>query len=124
MDELVIREIKRNYWLNGMAELEDGDPLAGIENSEMVKKIHEVKSEYELWKCIRNYGGTFKYRNLYFANHPHFGCFVYIVKDRAYEFEHISFEKYERFKAWLERVFEIDAKTKTVEEFRKTYYNL
>jgi len=45
MDELVIREIKRNYWLNGTAEFEDGDPLAGIENSEMVVRIVGEKVE-------------------------------------------------------------------------------
>jgi hypothetical protein len=122
-DKKVLEEINKNYWLNGSAEAEEGDIFAGLENSEMINNITVVNNEYELWKCLKNYQGTFKFKNLYFANHYSYGCFVYIVKNgEVKEFEHITFSKYENFRGWIKKVLEINEKTKTVEDFYNTYY--
>jgi hypothetical protein len=123
-DEKVLELVRKNYWLSGMAEAEEGDPLAGLENAEMFAKVTPVEDPSELWKYIENYQGIFRYRNLYFANHTAYGCFVYIVKaGEAKEFEHITFEKYEDFKKWLFKVLSVNDGTDSVSEFYEKYYN-
>jgi hypothetical protein len=122
--EKVLREINRNYWLSGMADIVDGDPLAGLEDNEMINHITVAESIEELWSFLESYQGTFKYKNLYFANHIAYGCFVYIVKNgEVKEFEHISFEEYDRFRKWIQEVLEIDKATTTVSEFLKKYFS-
>jgi len=123
-DDEVLDLVRRNYWLSGDAEADEGDPLAGLENSNMFARITPVKTMQELWDHIRNYQGIFRYKNLYFANHMGYGCFVYIVKaGEAKEFENITFEKYDDFKRWLLRVLLINEETNTISEFCKRYYN-
>jgi hypothetical protein len=123
MDEKVLKLIDQNEWLNGMADLANGDPLAGFENREMMTKIVQVEDPETLWRYIQNYQGTFKYKGFYFANHMQYGCFVYVAKgSRVMEFENISFEKKERFLNWLKEIVEIYEKTNTVEEFHEEYF--
>jgi hypothetical protein len=123
-DDKVLDLVKRNYWLSGDAKADEGDPLAGLEDSSMFAEVTPVETPLELWSLIRNYQGIFRYRNLYFANHMDYGCFVYIVKaGEAKEFENITFEKYDKFEKWLTKVLLIDGETSTVSEFYKKYYS-
>lgn len=123
MDQEVLRLVSKNKWLNGYYDFMDGDPLEALEESEDFEDIVPVNNQQELWQKLRNYQGLYKYGNLYFANHMSYGCFVYIAKDRAEEFEHITFSDEKRFHEWLERVRQIDRNTKTVDEFLKVYFN-
>ena len=124
-EEKVLEEISRNYWLNGTAEIKEGDLFAGVENAEMLSNITEVKNAKELFRCIENYQGTFKYKNFYFANHSVYGCFVHIAKNgKVKQFEHISFSDVNNFLNWIKEIEEINNKTKTVEEFYKTYFKI
>jgi hypothetical protein len=124
-EEKVLEQINQNYWLNGTAEIKEGDLFAGVENAEMLSNITNVSDERELFKCIENYQGTFKYKNFYFANHSVYGCFVYIAKNgKVKQFEHISFSSMEHFLDWIREIEEVNNKTKTVEEFYKTYFKI
>jgi hypothetical protein len=123
MDQEVLRLVSKNKWLNGFYDFMDGDPLEALEESADFEAVIPVKSEHELWQKLRNYQGLYKFGNLYFANHMRYGCFVYIAKDRAEEFEHITFSDEKRFYEWLERVRQIDGDTKTVDEFLRVYFN-
>jgi len=124
-EEKVIELINQNYWLNGTAEIKEGDLFAGVENAEMLSNITEVENAVELFRYIENYQGTFKYKNFYFANHSTYGCFVYIAKNgKVKQFEHISIDNFERFLDWIKEIEEINNKTKTVEEFYKTYFKI
>jgi len=122
MDQEVLRLVRKNKWLNGYYDFMDGDPLEALEESGDFESVVPVNSQEELWQKLNNYQGLYRYDNLYFANHMSYGCFVYIVKDRAEEFEHITFSDEKRFYEWLERVRQIDSETKTVDEFLKTYF--
>ncbi|MCD6482870.1 MAG: hypothetical protein J7K83_01200 [Candidatus Aenigmarchaeota archaeon] len=122
-DRMVLALINRDYWLSGRAEAGEGDPLAGVENNEMLNKVTVARTARELWKYIENYAGTFKYKNFYFANHPAYGCFVYVVKGgRAKQFEHISFSRFESFRRWLNKMMRIYRKTRSVDDFVETYF--
>ena len=115
--------INRDYWLSGRAEAVEGDPLAGVENNEMLNNVTVARNARELWEYIENYAGTFKYKNFYFANHPAYGCFVYVVKrGRAKKFEHISFSSFDRFRKWLNRIVKLYGKTRSADEFVETYF--
>ncbi|WP_288005883.1 hypothetical protein [Thermofilum sp.] len=123
MDQEVLRLVGKNKWLNGYYDFMDGDPLEALEESGDFEDIVPVNNQQELWQKLRNYQGLYKFGNLYFANHMSYGCFVYIAKDRAEEFEHITFSDERKFYEWLERVRQIDRDTKTVDEFLKAYFN-
>jgi len=123
-DDKVLDLVRRDYWLSGDAKADEGDPLAGLEDSGMFAEVTPVETPQELWSLIRNYQGIFRYRNLYFVNHMDYGCFVYIVKaGEVKEFENIAFEKYDKFERWLAKVLLIDKETNTVSEFYRKYYS-
>lgn len=99
----VVKEILRtNPWLNGTAEIQDGDVFAGIEkysqyiNSDPV----EFTDIEQLYSALRSYNGVFKYKNLLFFNDYHYGCFVYRIDDTDSYVEHydmsMSLEKFKR----------------------------
>jgi hypothetical protein len=122
MDQEVLRLVSKNKWLNGFYDFMDGDPFEALEGAGDFEAVIPVESQHELWQKLRNYQGLYRFGNLYFANHMSYGCFVYIVKDRAEEFEHITFSDEREFYEWLERVKQIDGETKTVDEFLKVYF--
>jgi hypothetical protein len=118
----VLELVRRNRWLNGSFDFEEGDPLAGLENAECFEKVVPVGDPHSLWRMLETRQGLFRYGNLYFANHASYGCFVYIVKERAAEFEHITFSDEGRFREWLERVERADGEAGTVDEFLEKYF--
>ncbi len=123
MNELVIEAIRRNYWLSGAAEFEDGDPFSAMENGEMLESITEVGSVEELVETLMNYAGTFRYRNLYFAKHPHYGCFVFVAKrGEVREFEHLSCIDRARLHRAILKMVEADKASRDVKEFLELYF--
>lgn len=95
-----------NYWLSGRAETDEGDPLAGLENREILCKISKVSSPEELYRQLKNYAGTFKYGPLLFINHPAYGCFVYLLRKLENYVEHLTIDSMtpESFKQAVEKL--------------------
>ena len=88
---LVEKIVDSNYWLNGDAEADEGDPLAGLENREILcSSINKVDSPISLYQDLRNYVGTFKLGRLLFINHPAYGCFVYDLRKSESYVEHLT----------------------------------
>ena len=90
LEKLVENILDGNCWLSGEAEALEGDPLAGLENREMLCKVNEVETVEELYEKLRNYAGTFKYGRLLFFNHPAYDCFVYHVDRPESYVEHLT----------------------------------
>jgi hypothetical protein len=96
MDEVkkTIEEVlKFNEWLNGSVD------LTALDKEDEFRNWVEVENIEELRQKIRNYTGTFKYKNLLFFSDYHYGVFVYKIPDGQNYVEHlnpdISLEKLE-----------------------------
>ena len=103
---LVEKIVDSNYWLSRQAEADEGDPLAGLENREMLCNVVKVENVSELYENLRNYVGTFKHRHLLLINHPTYGCFVYDLRKPESYVEHLTVDAitFEKFIKILERL--------------------
>lgn len=84
--------IKQNEWLNGMADFREGDIGALLEADRFLDFI-PCTTPRELYENLKNYSGSFQYKNLIFANHHLYGCFVFKEsEDKAEEVEHLTMD--------------------------------
>jgi hypothetical protein len=89
----IIREIvSKNVWLSGMADYEEGDLMAIVNQPEKFQEVTELNDLKALFGDLRNYDGVFKFKNLLFFNDSQYGCFVYDINDpnRQNYTEHFS----------------------------------
>jgi len=107
VDEFVEKVLNTNPWLSGEAEAMDGDPFAGLEHREMLENVNDLPLE-EIYESVKNgYVGTFRWEDVYFFNHPVYGCFVYSRKHGHESYiEHLSIYemKFEEFEELIRRV--------------------
>jgi hypothetical protein len=92
MDEVrkTIEEVlKTNEWLNGDVDFFEGD-LSALGKDDEFRDWTEVEDVEELRQKIRNYTGTFKYKNLLFFSDYHYGVFVYKIPDGQNYIEHLN----------------------------------
>ena len=83
----------------------EGDPVA-IMKGEDFKKVNNVDSLDELWRNLRDYVGTFRYRRLLFFNDWAYGCFVYRIGEPDDYVEHLTVDamSFESFRRTVERL--------------------
>lgn len=109
---LLIKRIQSNEWLNGNADIEEGDPFSALENLEIITRdILYLNTAKELFYNLENYAGSFNYETLYFVNHPSSGCFVYAYSpktDKMLFIDHLTVSAftYESFCKWLVETME------------------
>lgn len=93
LEQIVKEIIAKNGWLNGFYDYKAGDIMAIVNQPEYYEgKPCETKDLKELYSMLKNYQGTFKYRNLLFFNDMQYGTFVYDMNDSDREnyIEHLS----------------------------------
>lgn len=121
--EKICKEIKKNKWLNGYYDMMDGDVCAMVVDKEHLDRLHEVKTIKTLWKHMEiiGYNGNYIYKNIVFANHWNYGCFVYLWDGKKLiEFEHLTLSayKYNKFESDIERMTTMKKK----EDIKKIWF--
>jgi hypothetical protein len=108
INQIVKEIIDKNDWLNGWADYEEGDIMEIVNQPEKFEQVTEKTSLWELYNDLKNYDGTFKFKNLLFFSDSQYGTFVYDINnpDRSNYIEHltmpaISFEDFMRIVAKL-----------------------
>jgi hypothetical protein len=81
--------LKTNEWLNGDFDFFEGD-LSALGKDDEFRDWTEVEDVEELRQKIRNYTGTFKYKNVLFFSDYHYGVFVYKIPDGQNYLEHLN----------------------------------
>jgi len=92
LKEIVKEIIDKNDWLNGWADYEEGDVLEIVNQPEKFQEVTEKTNMWELFKDLKNYDGTFKFKNLLFFNDNRYGTFVYDINNpnRESYVEHLT----------------------------------
>ena len=81
--------LNTNGWLNGLYDFKDGD-LVALCKADDYREWREVKTLEELHWLIRNYTGTFVFKNLLFFADYHYGVFVYRIGEGESYVEHLN----------------------------------
>ena len=81
--------LKFNEWVNGSVDFYEGD-LTALDKEDEFRDWTEVTTVEELRQKIRNYTGTFKYKNLLFFSDHQYGVFVYKIPDGQIYIEHLN----------------------------------
>jgi len=105
----IVKEIiENNEWLSGMYDYRDGNLMAIVNRPEIFEgEPLEVADLKKLYSNLRNYQGTYRYKNLLFFNDMQYGVFIYdINKDRKHYVEHLSIHAmtFENFRDLVENV--------------------
>ena len=92
----ICNKIKKNKWLNGYYDMKDGDVLAMVTDKEYLDSITHRASVKRLFSDLKNFNGIFKHKNIIFANHWNYGCFIYrIENNKLRQFEHLTIGAYQ-----------------------------
>lgn len=111
-EQEIIKELKKNNWLNGWYDFKEGDVMEIVNAEENFRGITTEKDITELFKYLYNeYNGIFRYKNLVFGNSWKYGCFVYAILQNGEikEFEHLTISAFtpEKFNKFIERTQDI-----------------
>jgi hypothetical protein len=92
INQIVKEIIDKNDWLNGWADYEEGDVLEIVNQPEKFEQVTEKTSIWEVYNDLKNYDGTFKFKNLLFFSDNRYGTFVYDIDspDRSNYIEHLT----------------------------------
>lgn len=97
--EIIKKEIlKKNEWLNGMADYRDGDLCSLNNEPEFFKTLTESKDLNEVWDILNKYDYAFiKWRSIVFAQSYKYGTFVYFVDtDKIRQIEHFTIPAFKK----------------------------
>lgn len=84
--------IDNNYWLSGKADMDDGDLFSGMETREMMLNPSTVNDLNELYNLLRNFDGSFIYRDFILFKTWKDGTFVYHRSYPKSYVEHLSID--------------------------------
>jgi len=93
LEKIVEEIVDSNRWLNGWYDYRDGDIMALVNQPEkFIGLPKEHTNLIELFTDLKNYDGTFKYKNLLFFKDWRYGVFVYDIENPKDYIEHLTID--------------------------------